>query len=424
MSEFSPKRIGDELWLRLDPDLMLCCRNVWRGDKGAYHALFLATQESTGLVSWGNVQLASGPSRAVFLKTLREDGITVDLPKGRLSRACLLIDKLEREGTEPAPMRPRKPSPDSWLVPGWMPLHGTTILYGPGGTGKSLLGLYFGVCALSGRMCGPWGIAPVGKVLYLDWEEADAVPHEERLHGILGPGGFADLGDRFLYRTMKAPLSDGIERLRYLVDKHEVDLVIVDSLSAASGGEVEGAEAALRTLTALRSLSRCSVLVIGHVNALGVTQTEGIPKLYGSIFNTNLARATIYLAEENLSEQEKILTAQLPKHNRGGSRRPVGFRLVFSDDPASTDMLVTANDPDLSALPHGEQILAFLKECPLGKETVTAIAAGTGIDVAKVKVNLHRLKKRNKVVSLTVTAGGRGNKGEWGLVDTKRNSYG
>ena len=357
-------------------------------------------------------------SRNSFLKGLLADGIQPP-SLGRLSEACMLIDRLEREGAEPTVMVPRKPVAGSWLVPGWMRLGATTILYGPGGTGKSLLALYFAVCAVSGRPCGRWPIAPVNRVLYLDWEEDSAVPHEERLHGILGPAGFPDPGERLMHRTMAQPLSDGIERLRVLVDRHGIDLVIVDSLHAASGGEVEGAEAAIRTLTALRSLSRCSRLVIGHVTAMGAEQTDGIPKLYGSVFNTNLARATIYLAEETVRPDEKILTAHLKKVNQGAPQKPVGFQVVFNDDPDATDVWIRDHAPDLSRGPLGERILAFLKG---GRECITAIAENLGVDTAKVRTTLHRLKEHNKVVSLPITGGDKRRKVEWGLVDTRHNT--
>lgn len=408
------ERIGDLYFANLD-GVVLEFQDIRRGKDGGIHAHVTATVEGN-VVGWAPLQLGSPTSRKTYLL-----GCHAAVASADLMEACRQVDHLWRESFTPATLTPRKPRPDSWLVPRWMPLRGTSIVYADGDAGKSYFALAFAASALAGRTFGPWSIAPVQRVLYLDFEDTQET-HEERLYGILGPANLPDPGDRLRYMDMQGSvLSDLIDRVRQLCAAERVDLVIVDSLAAASGGEVEGAEAAIRTLSALRSLTMASRIVLGHVNAMGAAQTEGIPRLYGSVYNRNLARALIWLAKEDIGEAgvEKVWTAHLEKHNKGTGQRPTGFRAIFTDDPDATDVLITAAEADYSRASPTLRIIEALRR---GAREPQQIADAVGMKANAVRVYLGRLEKRNIVSNRIATVGGRGKEGEWFLVDRNRNS--
>lgn len=409
------ERIGDDYYVTHE-GLLLEFHNIRRGkESSGIHAHVTTTlNDGTGtVVGWAPLQLGSPPSRKTYLGEC-----SAALTPGAFREICRQVDLHWRASFSPTTLVSRKPSPNSWLVPGWIPLGATSVLYADGDTGKSFFALHFAVSALAGRPFGPWAIAPVRRVLFLDFED-DQVTHEERLHGILGPANLPEPGDRLRYLDMgDAVLSDVIDRVRYLCASEQIDLVIIDSLAAAAGGEVEGAEAAIRTLKACRALTGVTRLVLGHVNAVGAAQSEGIPRLYGSVYNRNHARATIYLAKEEIGEagSEKVWTAHLDKHNKGRGQRPVGFKALFSGDLDSTDVLVTSTEADYSRAAPMTRIIDALRR---GAHTPTAIAALSGLDVKLVRDYLGRLAKRGIVVNRSTTVGGRGQEGEWYLIDRK-----
>jgi hypothetical protein len=414
------QQVGDTYYAHLDMVVLEFTDLRRSRDAGVYAHVTATTKLDAEdplaggeVVGWAPLQLASPTSRKTYLA-----GCTMPIPPADLMEACRLVDRSWRDSFTPSPLVPRKPSPASWLVPGWMPIRATSIVYCDGDTGKSIFALYFAVSALAGRAFGPWAIAPVHSALYLDFEDEQAA-HEERLHGVLGPANLPDPGARLQYMDMRGMvLSDMIGRVRQICARLKTELVIVDSLAAAAGGEVEGAEAAIRTLSTLRSLTGASRLVLGHVNAVGAQQVEGIPRLYGSVYNRNHARATIYLAKEIINDTDSILTAHLDKHNRGPALPPVGFRMGWAG-PHSTDVVIVSAEADYSRAAPMVRIIEALRR---GKSKVQQLVEATGLKENSLRSYLSRLEKRDIARNRNATTRGPGIEGEWFLVDSKRNS--
>jgi hypothetical protein len=182
------------------------------------------------------------------------------------------------------------PQKQRFVIPGLLARGKASILYGPGGTGKSVL---------AARICGSvvtgldlFGIEPdeTGPVLYLDWEDdADVMVH--RLEQVsVGMG----LSNRFAlsYKCLRGrgPYERHHADVKALVQDQGIGLVVFDSTAMAMHGmTADGAEGAIRFFDLINQLETTSLL-IDHIASDDVKSGDGAAKPYGSVFKVNSAR--------------------------------------------------------------------------------------------------------------------------------------
>lgn len=259
-----------------------------------------------------------------------------------------------------------------------------TIVYGPGDSLKSALGLYCALLLASGT-CGPnLACSPdPWRVLFLDWE-MDVQDLRGRVK--LFRAGDPRLTGTVDYRRCASPLADDLAELRKVVGDGGYDVLILDSLAMAAGGqELERADAAIRFNAGLRSLN-CASLIVGHTPKPQADQKER--SLYGSVFFHNLCR----VSWECRREGQTIGLFQR-KNNLGPKHPPLGFRLAMDERSATIESADLLDEPSLAAgLPLQDQIAKELKERP--GQTAVQIAAAIGAKQTSVRAALNRTKSR------------------------------
>ena len=288
-----------------------------------------------------------------------------------------------------------KPAPLRWKVAGLIPEGHVSILAADGGTGKSFLSLYLALCICIGKAF--FGLATRrGRVLYVDYE-LDVTEQQRRVWRVAEGMGMAVDNDRlqrrFFYFRPSAPLGtpDAHKQVMTLIERHAIDLTVLDSLTVGSAGsDVTASEDVVPVMQSLREWG--TVFVIDHIsgNAARGNQSRATP--FGSVFKRNMARSTFTLAKADgggylLTPDKSNFTA---KHDLvcyavefEGSDGPVRFEKVDTTDGrmagslpnmSSYDVTLTAikklADDDQPVTP--EQIVKWRDE-----HDVDSIKAGT-----------------------------------------------
>ena len=291
--------------------------------------------------------LRARQDRASYLAK-RSELATFDWP-GAIEYLAVRVIQAERIGQPAVLLRDvPKPSPDAtWLVHGLPILRGQPmILFGDGGSGKSLLAL-----SIAGELA-QRGVP----TLYADWETCDG-DHRDRLESLFGaemPG--------VLYVRCESPLTHEADRLRRLVLTHDLQYVILDSVAFGCDGPPEAAESAGAYFRALRQL-RVGALLIAHI-----TKAEsGDQRPFGSAFWHNGARATWHVKRSEADGNAGGMTLGVfhRKANSGPLLSARGLRVTFGDRITIHQTNLAEHDDFAGKLPLWQRCVGALKTGPL-----------------------------------------------------------
>jgi hypothetical protein len=411
-------KYGDDYYVTLDRErlLILAFRDLRRSRDGGGPVAQVTATEQMRRVGWAPLTLGSGTSRTSYARACTEP-----IPADRLMDACFLVSELFRDGEPAAPLVSRAPTPDEWLMPQWIPRRNITVLYGDGGAHKSRLAIALAVNGLHKLTLPGWPIEPIqGGVLYLDWE-TNRETHEFRLWRYLRPANLTD-PPGLIYRKMFHPLTEDIRRTRELVDEHRAELVIVDSFALASGGEGDGwSDMSTRTFDALQTLKTTSI-VINHIPKSAATGST-IPPPWGSIFNQNIPRSTIFCAKTDTDDKfVKLVTATHIKSNEGATMDPVGLKFIYDADGY---YVIQSAEASADQAPVPVRICRLLRD--RGRLPASLIAEMLNLPIKTVKAALYKLKVEGKCSSWAPENAdwkpgtpGRGREVLWGLIDRFR----
>lgn len=209
---------------------------------------------------------------------------------------------------------------------------GTSVFYGEGGTGKSLIVLAMAVVVASGKPL--FGYLPhlTGPVLYFDYEDDHQV-HEERLAAIL-KGADIELVHPIFHRSLVAKVSQSQASMRRSVTDRKAVLAVLDSIGMGRGGSATGAEDTIRLFRALRSL-QVPVLAVDHVTKDDKKESD-ISTPYGSIYTVNSARllwGAVALTDEPLVKYLGLTNTKTNRTERYSRRR---LRIEYRNKESSS----------------------------------------------------------------------------------------
>ena len=217
------------------------------------------------------------------------------------------------------------------------------IVYADRSSAKSLFMTFIDVILSLGWFDNPYGLGVVNKtckVLFLDWEnDKQTVGWQVQclLNG-LGLGGF-----ELAYLHCSQPLIKCLPQIQQKINEVGADVVIIDSLALAVGGNTNDSEPALNFYGALRQLP-VTPLIIAHT-AKDKSNTR--KTVYGNAFYENLARS-IWEASKNQvpGTSELILSLYQRKSPPfSGYHAPLGFRFKFDGDNTYVNLCEALPDP-------------------------------------------------------------------------------
>jgi len=283
------------------------------------------------------------------------------------------------------------------------------LIFGDRGALKSKLTLYLAIMMTVPNLVDDWGLGinPASRnltVLKLDYEatrESDEYEWRRILRGLDAEGAV-----QLKYRACRRPLADDIEAISNHVDAIKADVLIIDSLGPAAGGNLNDSEPALRFGEAVRKLNR-TVICPAHT----AKNQFGKRTVYGNAFYENLAR-NIWEINKEEEENDESTVQHVALHQTKSppfSPHHKDMALQFDFDEESERIQVSKYDPNKMEVVNEKKsnprkVLEVLKD---GKQTPKVIAEATGISEAVVRTTLYRLLQSDKVIKIGE---------EWGLI--------
>lgn len=274
-----------------------------------------------------------------------------------------------------------------------VPIEGTTILYGAGGTGKSTLAAAIALSVETGVAIVPGFIPRRAPVLYLDWEGGQNSLNR-RIRGVAMGGRLPNVAT-IAYRDCRrrGALYTFAEDIAGEVDREGYGLVVVDSVGMASGagGEASDAnESTIRLFLAFGYIGT-TILAIDHVKKEDKEDDRRRSTPYGSVFKENLARATWEL-RSSANEQGSYIGLYNQKVNDFDKHAPISLSVRHHDDGSIEYDQVAQLPVELTRhLSQRDQITAALRT--LGHLETNEIAEATGLSENTIRAVLSRYRQ-------------------------------
>jgi hypothetical protein len=338
------------------------------------------------------INLNAEPKTKSIAKKVHECDGRLTLPDWArmIESTCVLTLRRYRRG-EPSHYLDRHTivEPLTFALNPLVPKKKPCILFSDGGKGKSTLALMLAMAVSVGAQVA--GLSALkGTSLYMDWED-DVDVHARRLKAIQA-GHPELLGAGVEYLRCAEPLSKLTYPLRKLIQEKSITFVVLDSLMAATGGDVS-VEATGQFFAALRQFNVES-LIIGHVPK---QKNEGQEHatVYGSVFNQNYARAVWELqTEQEIGEEGAVLGLFHRKSNLSRKHAPIGLKVTHNAEGTlvryeAADLAQTADL--LNALPLPNRIRNLLDSDGIPRSS-KQIADALGVKLATAQATLSRNK--------------------------------
>ena len=238
------------------------------------------------------------------------------------------------------------PGAIEYLVQSLLQVDEHTVIFGPGGSGKSITVLAIGLSVATLKVFVPT-LEPQaqGPVLYLDWERS-ASPHRLRYTQLLAGLGISGTRD-FHYRRMVGSLTDSAEEIKHYCAEHGIVLCIADSVGMAVAGEISDEPAVMGYFNAARYIGG-TWLSIAHV-----PKEEAHGKPIGSQYWYTQPQGGTYEIQGETPEGSSILSLTMIHQKTNDERnKTLGWNVQFGNDEVrytNADPLDTTTD--LSKIP-------------------------------------------------------------------------
>lgn len=280
---------------------------------------------------FGKINLLSTRARADTVRQLNDKLNTWEWDK-MMELATALTVEAYRSG-EPLQILSTDDElePPHYIIWPLLPEYQPTILFGDGGSGKSLFALLLSACLISGWADNPFGLmvpdvpAPV---LYLDWETDEKTTKWslKRLQAGLGMPPM-----ELHYRRCYFSFAEDLPEIQRLVEQIQPRLLVIDSIGPAVAADLNANEGATRLLGRDIRKLKITTLCIGHT-----AKSEASGKtVFGSAFYQNLARSVWEVCKNQEQGAERMeIGLYCKKANLSQIFRPLGFDLAYEGQEA------------------------------------------------------------------------------------------
>lgn len=282
------------------------------------------------------------------------------------------------------PLRERR-----WILPGLIPEGKVTLMYGDGGTGKSLLALQLGVCIAAAV---PFLEVPVEAipVLYLGAEDDEEEMHRrlvdicialdvrlpdlQNLH-IISLAGSPD-ASLATEEKSRLVLNGLYHRLRIRLSVFRGGVVILDTaadLYDANENDRGLVRTFLRSLNALCAEYSVTIILLAHPSQHGLRSTDGTS---GSTAWNNSVRSRLYLTVEKDDPDLRVLENKKLNYGRRGSKLKLRWRngAFVKEQDKDTSLVTTQLRQEAAEMKFMELLEVFERN---GRRVTANNAAGS-----------------------------------------------
>ena len=210
-----------------------------------------------------------------------------------------------------------------WRIENIM-LEDITMFYGDGASGKSMTACFMASLLDSGYMNSDHNlVVEPGRVLYLDWE-TDKYEISSRINRISNGMGIDPKTIGIRYKPMVHSLLKEMDTVLDVIAEHNIEIVVIDSMGLAVGGDIETSEAVLDFFRGVRSLE-LPVLLISHKNKQGT--------IFGSVYTFNSCRMVWEVQKSETSNEDGSLDIVMlhRKSNNVPQQQPMAWNIAFED---------------------------------------------------------------------------------------------
>jgi len=288
--------------------------------------------------------------------------------------------------------------PPEYLLSPIMIKNYPTVLFGDPGSAKSTVSII-----ISQLLMMPWEDNPLGfevpqepiNVLYLDWE-TDDVTIQWQLTCLQRGMNINTL--KLPYRRCALPLAQDLDQIKKYIDESHAQVIIIDSLGLACGGELKDAAPAISFFGALRQLHTTS-LILAHTAKNG---SEDVKKsIYGSVFFEAQARSVWQITKTPIENAIELSLNHMKSPPFQKKQKPIGIRIEYDIDGYMDIKLCEPDDTNvdifIAKMETQNRILDLLKS---GVSTVKEIAAKLNLSETNCRSKLSILKKKQLIVKV------------------------
>lgn len=394
----------------------------------AYITIESTRPERPGHVYWGQVTLSTASDRKVVVGKLESFAtLGESIWEGQVDRCFQDAAQRYLKPPEPVVLADVPEGDESdYLIAPLLPANQVTLLVADQRSSKSYLLLYLGVSVAAGieSVLGP--PARSGPVLYYDWE-TDAHAQRRRLGWICRGLGLREPPRNLHYVNMgiRGRLFDRIREMRAQVARLGAVLVVVDSLTFATGGDLNSMEFSGPTMSAIGSLGDdVTKAVAAHYAKAHRAGTNGPASAIGSALFEFKARGIWEMRRESESGPAFNVAMINRKMSDDDTLGPLSYQLAFDKQAQSATFIGARveDSPELAerSLSAAQRIRLLLRGRQDAKGRTDEMAELLNLPIASVKTELNRMPD---IVRLTVGQG-RGKASEWGLMGQERRHNG
>lgn len=336
----------------------------------------------------GVINLAAPTTRRNHARALGE---IVSIPWNDILEVayCKLTEAL-LEGEPAVPIRPSPKTSHPYIVSGFLPEGMETLLWGPGGAGKSWLALALAYHVFTGEPFLGKKIIKTGCTLYLDWE-TNQQEISRRLHLLLGDDSNSLFEQDFLYyKRLDLPLADSLDAIYGIITEVNPVFVVIDSMARAIGGNMLEEESVSSFFSSVRSMGRTALII--HHPTKAVLNRGQESTFYGSAYTLWMPRS-VWKLDTRLALDGQTIAGILTqvKTNIGRKQPPIAFKMRIEP----WELVPASLDEVRGNMPISDRIKSLLQR--KGKLTTQEIANELDLTPDTTRRTLNRLKTKSLV---------------------------